>query len=107
MLLQSFPLHDLIFETGNDAYALVLPDLDVDAALKRLDGFRAKVAGAPVEGRTRTVSIGVSSRGGRLLNERTLREEADVSVAKASREGGNQVIGFRADAARFRDKLQS
>jgi GGDEF domain-containing protein len=107
MLLQAFPQHDLIFETGNDSCTLVLPEMDVDSALKRLDGFRSKVAGTPVEGRTRTVSIGVSSRGGRLLDERTLREEADVAVAKASREGGNQVIGFRADAARFRDKLQS
>jgi GGDEF domain-containing protein len=107
MLLQAFPQHDLIFETGNDSCTLVLPEMDVDSALKRLDGFRSKVAGTPVEGRTRTVSIGVSSRGGRLLDERTLREEADVAVAKASREGGNQVIGFRADAARVRDKLQS
>ena len=58
-----------------------------------------------MEGRTRSVSIGVSSRGGRLIDEKVVLEEADVAVAKASREGGNQVIGFRADAARFRSSL--
>jgi hypothetical protein len=58
-----------------------------------------------VEGRGRTVSVGVSSRGGRLIEALTLLEEAETALAKASREGGNQVIGFRADPARFRATL--
>jgi GGDEF domain-containing protein len=73
--------------------------------VRLLDDLRKKLAGSPIEGRTRTLSIGVSSRGGRLIDSRVLREEADVALAKASREGGNQVIGFRADAARFRETL--
>lgn len=105
LLKQSFPLHDLIFETGDASYAVIMPDADVDTALKMVEDFRKKLAGLPLEGRTRTVSVGVSSRGGRLVDENVLREEADVAVAKASREGGNQVIGFRADAARFRETL--
>ncbi|MGA2641957.1 MAG: hypothetical protein ABSG21_13775 [Spirochaetia bacterium] len=105
LLTQSFPLHDLIFETGDDAYTLLMPDTGVDAAVRLLDDLRKKLAGSPIEGRTRTLSIGVSSRGGRLIDSRVLREEADVALAKASREGGNQVIGFRADAARFRETL--
>jgi GGDEF domain-containing protein len=107
MLKESFPLHDLIFETGNDSYTLLLPDIEVDAAVRLLDEFRVKVAAAPVEGRPRTVSIGVSSRGGRLIDDMTLLEEADVSSEKAAREGGNQVIGFRADPSRYRDALSS
>jgi GGDEF domain-containing protein len=105
ILRESFPLHDLIFETGNDSYTLLLPDSDVDAAVRNLESFRKAVAGAQVEGRMRSVSIGVSSRGGRLIEASTLLEEADVSLAKASREGGNQVIGFRADPSRFRETL--
>jgi hypothetical protein len=105
LLLQSFPLHDLIFETGDDSYTLLMPDADVDASVKLLEDFRKKLGGREIEGRTRTLSIGVSSRGGRLIDEHVLRGEADVALAKASREGGNQVIGFRADAARFRETL--
>jgi GGDEF domain-containing protein len=105
MLKESFSLHDLIFETGSDAYTLVLPDGDVDAAVRSLEAFRKTVTGGKIEGRQRTLSIGVSSRGGRLIEAATLLEEADVSLAKASREGGNQVIGFRADPSRFRDTL--
>jgi GGDEF domain-containing protein len=105
ILKESFPMKDLIFETGSDSYSLLLPDSDVDAAVRNLEAFRKIVAGAAIQGRLRSVSVGVSSRGGRLLEERTLLEEADVSLAKASREGGNQVIGFRADPSRFRDTL--
>jgi len=105
MLKESFPLHDLVFETGNDCFTLLMPDSGVDAAVRSLDEFRRKVTTAAVVGRNRTVSIGVSSRGGRLIDDTTLLEEVEVSLAKASREGGNQVIGFRADPARFRDAL--
>jgi GGDEF domain-containing protein len=107
LLRDSFPLQDLIFEAGDDAYTLILPDSEVDAAVRVLDEFRKKVANTIIEERNRTVSIGVSSRGGRLIEDSTLLEEAVVSAAKAVREGGNQVIGFRADPARYRDALTS
>jgi GGDEF domain-containing protein len=105
LLRETFPLHDLIFEAGDDSYTLLLPDNEVDSAVRVLDEFRGKVAGTVIEGRNRTVSIGVSSRGGRLIEDITLLEEAVVSAAKATREGGNQVIGFRADPAKYRDSL--
>jgi len=105
MLRDAFPLRDLLFESGNDSYVVVLPDLDVDAAVRQIEEFRKRVAAAAVQGKSRTVSAGVTSRGGRLIAGDVLRDEAEIAVAKASREGGNQVIGFRADPARFRDSL--
>ena len=105
LLKESFPLPDCIFETGSDSYSLLLPEVDIDGAVKSLDELRIKVSKQPVAGRKRPVSIGVSSRGGRLIDGPVLVEEADISVAKASREGGNQVVGFRADPARFREAL--
>jgi GGDEF domain-containing protein len=105
LLKASFPLHDLLFEAGGDSYAIVFPDTDIDAAVRAVEVFRKKVAAASIEGGSRSLSAGVSSRGGRLIDEKVLREESDIAVAKASREGGNQVIGFRADPARFRESL--
>ena len=104
-LREAFPVPDLLFESGDDSYSVVLPDTGVDAAVGLLEDFRAKVSSAPIEGRKRTLSVGVSSRGGRLIEHTTLFEEAGTALAKAMREGGNQVIGFRADAARFREIL--
>jgi GGDEF domain-containing protein len=105
LLSQSFPIHDLIFETEDDSYAVLMPDTDLDASLRVLEELRKKLSAQVVEGMPRTLSTGVSSRGGRLIDARVLREEADAALARASREGGNQVIGFRADAARFRETL--
>jgi GGDEF domain-containing protein len=107
LIRESFPLPDCIFETGNDSYSLLLPEMDIDGAVKSLDDLRIKVAKQPIAGRKRPVSIGVSSRGGRLIDGPVLVEEVDISVAKASREGGNQVVGFRADPARFREALSA
>jgi GGDEF domain-containing protein len=105
IIRESFPLHDMIFESGDDSCTILVPDTEIDAAVHALDELRNRISVTPLEGRNRTISVGVSSRAGRLIDGRTLLEEANVSLAKASREGGNQVIGFRADAARFRETL--
>ncbi len=80
---------------------------DIDTAVRRMEGLRRRLGESPTDGLKHTVSIGVSSRGGRLIDDRVLLEEAELSAEKASREGGNQVIGFRADPARFREVLNS
>ncbi len=100
-LLRYFPGRDFLFDTGIDTFALLIPDTDIDGAVKGLEAFRRALQ----EGRS--LSIGVSSRAGRTLTASTLLEEADVSMAKASREGGNRVIGFRADPSRYRDNISA
>jgi diguanylate cyclase (GGDEF)-like protein len=105
MLRAAFPSTDLLFEAGDDSYTVVLPDTGVDAAVRLFDELRARISSSDIEGARRTISVGVSSRGGRLIERETLLEEADTALSKAVREGGNQVIGFRADAARFRQLL--
>ena len=107
LLRETFPSHDLLFETGGDSFAVILTDTDIDQAVKSLEAMRKKAAGTVVDGKAKTLSIGVSSRGGRLVEEKTLLEEGKVAREKASREGGNRVIGFRADPARYRHTLSS
>ncbi len=105
LLKEAFPLHDLLFESTVSSYAILLPDTDIDQAVKSLDSFRGRVAEADIDGRGATVSIGASSRGGRLIDGKTLKHEAVISAGKAETEGGNQVIGFRANPAKFREIL--
>ncbi len=105
LLKNEFPLHDLIFESGGTGYALILAETDVDQAVRALEGVRKKAADTELAGKKRTLSIGASSRGGRLIDGPILREEALVSVRKAASEGGNRVIGFKADPAKFREAL--
>lgn len=105
ILLGVFPLHDLLFETGNRSYAIILPDSDIDRSFRSLEELRTRIAGAPLEGKIVTASIGVSSRAGRLIEDTTLHQEAVVSLRKALREGGNRVVGFRASPSKFRQVL--
>jgi GGDEF domain-containing protein len=105
LLRETFTSHDLLFEIDEDSFAVILPDTDIDQAVKSLEAVRRKAAGATVEGKARTLSIGVSSRAGRLVEEKTLLEEGGIARVKASREGGNRVVGFRADPARYRRAL--
>ena len=107
ILALRFPAHDCLFETGADSLTAVIPETDIDAAVRVLEAFRKAVAGRPIEGRARHLSVGASSRGGRLISASTLLEEADISLEKASREGGSQVIGFRADPSRSSGNLSA
>ncbi len=104
-LRSSFPVADLLFESGPGSFSVVLPDQDLDQAVRTLDGLRSRVASSASPGRRCTVSVGVSARGGRLIEENTLLVEAELASGRAAREGGNRVVGFRADPAKFRAAL--
>jgi hypothetical protein len=101
-LSSSFPVADLLFESGPGTFSVILPDQDLDLAVRNLEALRARVASAAARC---TVSVGVSARGGRLIEENTLLVEAEIASSRAAREGGNRVVGFRADPARFRAAL--
>lgn len=107
MLLSYFPGRDFLFDTGIDSFGVLIPDTDIDGAVRGLEAFRRAVHERQIEGKNRTLSIGVSSLAGRVVQASTILEEADVSLAKASREGGNRVIGFRADPSRYRDLISA
>jgi hypothetical protein len=104
-LHSSFPVADLLFESGPGTFSVILPDQDLDLAVRNLEALRARVAAASVGSSRCSVSIGVSARGGRLIEENTLLVEAEIASTRAAREGGNRVVGFRADPARFRAAL--
>ncbi len=105
VVLESYPIHDLLFENGRASIAAIMPDMDIDQAVSLMEDVRKKIAASSFDGRPITVSIGVSARGGRLIDGPALREEASISVRKASREGGNRVIGFRVDPTKYRETL--
>jgi GGDEF domain-containing protein len=105
-LRESFPYRDLVFEREN-GFAVIVPDINLDKALERLEDLRLRLAGTPVDGQSVTVSVGIGARNGRLMSEETLLKEASHSLAKAIRDGANQVVAFRADPDKFRRALST
>ena len=106
-LLGRYPLRDLAFEMKDYTIGLIVPDKNLDQAVTDLEAFRKAVESEAGTDGPVTVSIGISSRNGRLISQGVLLREARASLARASREGGNSLIAFRADPDKFRRVVTS
>jgi len=96
-----FPFRDLIFEHGDSTCAIILPDKSLDQAVKELENLRYLFQKKSWHKQRTTISIGLGARNGRLITQEILVREAQVSLNKAIKEGGNRLIAFRADPEKF------
>jgi GGDEF domain-containing protein len=107
LLLGEFSHEDLIFEFGSDTFCVILPQHDLDQAIvrselvmKKAEGLKEKEFKKPFE-----ITVGLTSRNGRLLDASRFMKEGQVALRKASREEG-RIVGFRPDPVRFRNFLR-
>ncbi|MBN2532268.1 MAG: diguanylate cyclase [Spirochaetales bacterium] len=105
IILDTFPFQDLAFEYGKGSYALILPDSDLFEGIKNLEIFQKKISGKVFKNQAISVSIGISSRNGRLLSPDTIIQEARRAMEKASSEGRSRIIAFKADPEKYRKTL--
>ena len=95
---------DLLGRIGGEEFAIVLPDASMEEAAgiaERLRGEIERVAVPTPSGPVRlTVSVGVSSRNGRLTALDPLLAEADIALYEAKRSGRNRVIVAGANQVR-------
>jgi len=102
LVLNHFPFKDLVFEYGQDGFAVILPDKDLDQALKTTEALKKNVETYDWSGQKVTLSCGLSARNGRLISQERLILEAQRSLQKAVCEGGNQILAFRVDPDKYR-----
>lgn len=105
IILDTFPFQDLAFEYGKGSYAVILPDSDLYEGIKNLEIFQKKISGKVFRNQAITVSIGISSRNGRLLSPETIIQEAGRALEKATSEGRSRIIAFKADPEKYRKAL--
>ena len=96
----AYSYHDLIFEAGSEALAMIDPNKDLDDAIENIQSLFKKLE---VEEGISGLSCGLSSRNGRLITGKRLIHEADTSLNKCDDE--NPIVGFRSDPERFREYL--
>ena len=101
VMQRAAPLADLVFEWDNGAIAAIMPETDLDSAIVSIEAVRKAVERSP-KGAFK-ISAGLSDRNGRIISERRIFVEAYRALEKASREGGNQIVAFRADPVKFRN----
>lgn len=105
IILDTFPFQDLAFEYGKGSYAVILPDSDLYEGIKNLEIFQKKISGKVFRNQAITVSMGISSRNGRLLSPDTIIQEARKALSKATSEGRSRIIAFKADPEKYRKAL--
>lgn len=91
------PLPELAFAYGQAGFALILPETDLDAAISLLESWRRKAVDAGL-----SIAIGIGDRSGRHLDGDRLLLEAEQALGRAMANGGQKLVAFRVDPARYR-----
>jgi GGDEF domain-containing protein len=103
-----FSFKDLAFQFGKDGAALILPNMDVDHALRMCEKLQQKLEltlkGMTVDG-DNGVFMGLSSRAGRLVDADRIIGEAMAAIGKAKQDGEPSILAFRPDPEKFRAYL--
>ena len=104
-LTVEFQFKDLLFEYKDDSICGIKISMDIDNAItfaeKLVDDIKniAKDEGP-------TVLAGVTTRGIRMVSGERLLKEADEAVKHAQEDTSSPVVGFRADAVKYRKFLE-
>ena len=104
-LLQHFLFQDMLFEYGQNGFAVILPNTELDEAIKEAETFRDNVCTKHIS--SCIFSAGISSRNGRLINGNRLITEASMALSKAFNDPNNRIIAFRSDPERYRQYIAS
>jgi hypothetical protein len=97
-----FIFRDLAFQYGPDRACIILPNIELEEAIRSLRDFSRHMAGALPAAR---ISAGLSARSGRLLDSATMLKEAEAALAKSLQDDQQAIFGFRADPAKYRALL--
>jgi len=104
-----FSFNDLAFIFGTKGLAIILPNTDVDQAMRMSEELLKKLA-LLIQDRSDPMSylnlfIGLSSRSGRLVEADRLIGEAMSAHRKAREERDTHIMAFRPDPEKFRAYL--
>lgn len=90
-----FSFKDISFESGDSGFAVVLPGKDIEQALQAARDFYPSLPSG--------ARIGISSRSGRRVDASVILQEARSALERAGSSSDSPVIGFKADAERYRN----
>ena len=104
-----FTMRDLIFEKGARGIAIILPNMELDAAIAKAGEFHDRCMekyGGVFKSKT-DLCIGLSSRSGRLIDAPRLMFEANEALQKALADPVSHIIAFKSDPEKYRAYIAS
>ena len=105
-LITEFQFKDLIFEYKNDSVCALKISMNIDAAIDFAEKLVEQIKSI-LNDPEASVLIGITTRGIRMVTGERLLKEADEAVVHAAEDKNCPVVGFRADAIKYRKFIES
>lgn len=104
-LTVEFQFKDLLFEYKDDSICGIKISMDIDNAITFAEKLVDEIKNIAKE-ESPTILAGVTTRGIRMVSGERLLKEADEAVRHAQEDTSSPVVGFRADAVKYRKFLE-
>jgi len=95
-----FTSRELLFENGKYGITIIYPGIDIETGIKKAQGFQRRINEKLKLGNE--ISIGLSSRAGRLLTSGRILMEAMEALEKAKTDHTSSIIAFKSDPEKYR-----
>ncbi len=104
VLLDTFKFRDMVFEFGDNGFAGILQNVNLDQAMKIADVLYAGIDSLLMEiSHEGQITVGITTRTARLLPASRMIEEAVSAARKAEEEPSLPIVAFRANPEKYRD----
>ena len=102
-----FNFQDLCFEYGDGGIGIIIPNIDIDQGIERIEGFVNRLDRRIGEtGRSERLFVGLSARNGRLISGNRIIREAKSALRRAEAESV-RIMAFRVDPEKYRNYMAS
>ena len=105
-LTVEFQFKDLLFEYKDDSICGLKISMNIDNAITFAEKLVAEIKNITAE-ESPVILAGVTTRGIRMVSAERLLKEADEAVKHAAEDPKCPVVGFRADAVKYRKFLET
>ena len=107
MAREFFNFQDLCFEYGQGGIGIIIPNVDLDQGIERVEGFKNRVDRLLEEKSERKqLTLGLSARNGRLISGKRIIREARSALRRAANESAG-ITAFRVDPEKYRNYISS
>ena len=107
MAREFFNFQDLCFEYGAGGIGIIIPNVDLDQGIERVEGFKDRVDRRLDEnGGGKKLAVGLSARNGRLIGGKRIIREAKSALRRSEQESAG-ITAFRVDPEKYRNYISS